>query len=213
MLKIIVNAVEVKHLELSVRSRISTGDVKVNQTVKFDPRSLRTDKPFVRSNTKVRQGTPEDILILGVLKTIYNSKTREILLNPGDVVYGQRKDIDVIFTKNERCNCLRTVEPSYALKGSYLDLPYETLNFEDEETEVPTPKSTDLKLGIPANYPAHIEDQYKSDDNVSYSVHKGIQIKIVHGQASKAYVGNIRCGTLIEAKQAIDQADYIVSLR
>lgn len=124
MLRIIRNVAEVETLKLPSRGVDTTviiNGVSVTQNIRVDPKSIPTDKPFIRTFSQVKEGSPDDLILLGVLKALAP-------LKPGDVIYGLRKDIEARFTKPQRNNYFRSVELSDKFYAKLERFPYEVLH-------------------------------------------------------------------------------------
>lgn len=188
MLRIIRDAVELEMLQLPIRgvdTNVIINGVSVTQNIRVEPRSIYTGKPFIRTFSQARKGSPDDLILLGVLKPISS-------LKPGDVVYGLRKDIESRFNANsQRRNYFRSVE----LVDKSLDIhqfPYEAL-----ETYA---VHKHLLHGIT---PSIVEETASS---INY---RGIDIVT---SLAGVYIGSLLYKDLAEAKLAIDHSLYIVGL-
>lgn len=185
MLKVIRDAVELEMLQLPIRgvdTNVNINGVSVTQNIRIEPRSIYTGKPFIRTFSQARKGSPDDLILLGVLKSLDS-------LKPGDVVYGLRKDIESRFNANsQRRNYFRSVE----LVDKSLDIhqfPYEALEAHAVHEH--------LLHGI-------IVEETASSIN-----YRGIDI--VSSEAGM-YIGSLLYKDLAEAKLAIDHSLYIVGL-
>ena len=212
MLKVIRNAVDLTQVQIS--ACIKNANVRVKQTIRVVPESLRTTKPFIRAFTRFSSKSPTDFMVYGVLRTIYNSNG-ELIASAGDVIYGLRSDFELMLTHTQFSNCLRTVTPSYNLTDKGIDfrsLPCVDLGGVVNLDAFPPAQDIPVRIkesSVVAEVPKYVEREYTSED-ISYAVHKGISIKIQNGTA---YIGSVRFTNLNKAKQAIDQAEYITSLR